>query len=339
MHPATRSTLTSTVLLGILLYAVLRFADGLMADAERLEEAERQDRSASRGQEVRSDTPVITESVSQEMDPYLPRIESHDDLVTLLDQLGLNGLLVVEDAARWYAERGYLDENTLLGVTPEGSRSAYYATLDTATLRAMSDAGDAGATQTLARLAMFDDPIAAFELYRKAVTQGSVYAAIKVADTLSVLMDLRAITQTRNEDLGRQVSELLNDTPSQDLNVEAYSAVVAAMADGGPPVMNSELLDWSASLEERIDSFVVEHACKRSTDILIANSMARQANGVTPVSIKPPPVFLSPPDRDLRVPCSATRYPVVSMMNLEQCRTQRIVDETGKEQDLYICQP
>ncbi|MFW2403333.1 MAG: hypothetical protein ACN4GT_01120 [Gammaproteobacteria bacterium] len=339
MHPATRSTLTSTILLGVLLYAVLRFADGLMEDARTFEAAEQQKEGSTRGMQVREDTAVVTAAPVEEVDPYLPRIQSYDDLVTLLDRIGLNGLLVIEDTARWYAERGYLEENELLGVTPEGSRSAYYATLDAPTLRAMSDAGDAGATQTLARLAMFDDPIVALELYQKAVTQGSTYAAIKVADTLSVLMDLRGMAQRTNDGLGRRVGDLVSQTQSQDLNVEAYSAVVAAMADGGPPVMDAQLLDWSASLEDRIESLAVENACKRSADILIANSMARQINGVAPVSIKPPPVFLSPPDRDLRIPCSATRYPVVSMMNLEQCRTQRIVDATGNEQDLYICQP
>jgi hypothetical protein len=339
MHPATRSTLISTVLLGILLYAILRFADGLMGDAEKLEEAERQDRSAFREQGVRSDTPVITESASQEIDPYLPRIQSYDDLVTLLDQLGLNGLLVVEDAARWYAERGYLDENTLLGVTPEGSRSAYYATLDTATLRAMSDAGDAGATQTLARLAMFDDPIAALELYEKAVTQGSVYASVKVADTLSIFKDLRLEAQASDPEFRKMMRDLPKRYPSSDLDTESYATILAAMSDGGPPVSNDELLNWGSWLEERTRQYNIEYACKRSADILIANSMARQANGVAPVSMKPPPVFLSPADREQRIPCSATAYPIASMMKLEECLTQRIIDETGKEQDLYICQP
>jgi len=336
MHPATRFTLTSTVMLGILLYAVLRFADGLMQDARIADEAAQRQEVT-----VRTKTATTNSAIDspEPVDPYVPRIESFDDLVTFLDKLGLNGIVAVEDAARWYAERGYLDANALLGVTPEGSRSAYYATLDEPTLRAMSDASDAGATQTLARMAMFDDPIVALELYEKAVAQGSVYANIKVADTLSILMDLRLVAQASNPALRKKIQDLRVRYPSRNLNTESYATILAAMSDGGPPIIDDELLDWGSWLEERTQQVNIEYACKRSADILIANSMARQANGITPVSMKPPPVFQSPPDREQRMPCSATGYPVVSMMNLDRCQTQRIVDASGREQDLYICQP
>ncbi|MBT8442214.1 MAG: hypothetical protein KJO76_07505 [Gammaproteobacteria bacterium] len=335
MHSSTRFTLTSTVLLGILLYAVLRFADGLMEDARKLEEAERQEQGTAQENEVREDTPVAAATETAEQDPYLPRVESYDDLVTLLDKSGLNGLLVVEDAARWYAERGYLGENPLLGVTSDNSRDAFYATFDKPTLRAMSDAGDAGASQALARMAMFDDPLAALALYEKAVSQGSVYALIKVADTLNILVDLRLMPGVGGQDF---INRVMRVRPG-NLNAEAYATLLAAMSDGGPPIIDEELLNWGSSLEERTDSRLLEYACKRSAEILIANSMARQQNGVTPVSMTPPPVFLSPPDREQRMPCAATGYPVVSMMNIDQCQSQRVVAGMGDEQDLYICQP
>ena len=84
---------------------------------------------------------------------------------------------------------------------------------------------------------------------------------------------------------------------------------------------------------------MVEYSCKRAAEILIDNGTARQANGVTPLSMSPPPIFLGPPDLENRMPCSATRYPVVSMMKLDGCRKLRVADKSGTEKDLHICQP
>lgn len=334
MDRSTRFTLIATVLLGILLYYLLIFEDDLLQESAKDFVREAPSELAA--------TPSPAPAQSEPMpppDPGLPRIDSHAALIRFLDDRGLNGRLMVDQAADWYAARGYLGANELLGITPDEARNTYYDTLDDATLKSLSDAGDAAATQTLARVAMFLDPFEALSLYEKATSQGSVYAVIKVADTLSILADGWLAGAAVNPDFVRRLGELRNDVPNKNMHTEAYATMLSVIGDGGAPVVDTELLNWATWLEERTPQRSLEYACKRSADILVANGAARRANGVDPVSMTPPPVFLSPPDSDARMPCAATGYPIVSLMNVDECATEPIIDHTGKEAVLRICQP
>lgn len=334
MDKATRSTLVTTALLGVLLYAVLRLVADLQEPPPAAEVAEDltvvvadPGEPAPAGPAVDPDPP----------DPDLPRIDSHAALVAFLDARGFNGRLLVDRAANWYAERGFLGVRELFGVTPDNAPAAYYDTFDDATLKAMSEGGDAGATQTLARATMFMNPIDAFELYQRAIGQGSVYAVIKVADTLSLFADARRPGNAADRELTRRLQELQSTRGGKNLHAEAYATMLAAIGDGGPPILDADTLDWVAWLENRAPRRDLIDACRRSADILLANSIVRRDNGVTPVSMRPPPVFLNPPDRQARMPCATTDYPVVSMMNLDGCDIERVIDDAGEESDLYIC--
>jgi len=331
MDKTTRFTLIATALLGILLYAIWRFEDDLLESAETME-----------AEQVLSEIQSPVESVvnappTQAPEPGLPRIGSDAELVALLDERGLNGRLLVDLTAGWYAERGFLGIRELFGITLDNAPDTYYDTFDEATLRAMSDGGDAGATQTLARLTMFRNPFESLELYQKAVGQGSVFALIKVADTLSLLADARLLGNGPDRELFRQLRELQQSVPRGDLHTEAYATMLAAISDGGPPIVDEDILNWVSWLEGKAPQGALELACMRSSEILLASSGARRDNGVTPLSITPPPVFISPPEREERMPCTATGYPLVSMMNLSDCSVERVVTATNTEADLYIC--
>lgn len=333
MDKATRSTLVMTALLGVVLYAVLRLVANLQEPpppAEVAADISGDPMALPARQEPAAANAPLT-------DPGLPRINSDEALVAFLDARGLNGRLLVDRASSWYAERGFLGVRKLFGVTPDNAPAAYYDTFDEATLKAMSDGGDAGATQTLARMTMFMNPVGALELYQRAIGQGSVYAVIKVADTLSLFAEARRPGNLADRELMQRLQELQATLGGKDLHAEAYATMLAAIGDGGPPILDADTLDWVAWLETRAPRRKLIDACRRSSDILLANSMARRDNGVTPVSMRPPPVFLSPPDREERMPCAATEYPIVSMMNLDGCAIERVVDDTGAESDLYIC--
>ena len=185
---------------------------------------------------------------------------------------------------------------------------------------------------------MFSDPFGALELYRKAVSQGSVYAGIKIADSLSFFSDSR---RGGDQNFQRQMRELQRASPQQmrgnNLKIEAYAMLLATMGDGGPPIVDGELLDWSTSLESALPADVRESACRRSAEIVAENAGTRRANGVAPLSTQPPPVFLSPPDREARMPCATTGYPLVAMMNLSGCAVESVIGPDGTEALLHIC--
>jgi hypothetical protein len=81
----------------------------------------------------------------------------------------------------------------------------------------------------------------------------------------------------------------------------------------------------------------IEYSCRRSGEILVANGTARRDNGLSPLSMRPPPVFTSIPDHDERMPCAATAYPLAGMMMLNDCTNERIVGAGGTELDLHVC--
>ncbi|MFQ5635790.1 MAG: hypothetical protein ACE5G3_10745 [Gammaproteobacteria bacterium] len=323
-------TLIATVLLGILLYTLLQFTAELQQappeEAAPAAAAARPDNQ--RPARPATATPTVT---------GLPHISSYEELVAFLDEGGINGRLLVDEAARWYARHGFLGPNALLGVTPAGAPRTYYESLDTATLRAMSDAGDAGATQTLARLAMFEDPFAAMRLYEKAVSQGSVYAAIKVADTLSLFAGSQLVDYLTDRELLKRLFDLQRSVPGRNLHTEAYAMILSALREGGSPIIDADLLGWAAVLEENTPQRTLEYACRRSSEILVASGAARRNNGVAPLATQPPPVFLALPDLEHLMPCSATRFPLFSMMDLSRCSTTRVIGRSGDEADLHVC--
>ncbi len=328
MDKATRSTLITTLLLGVLLYAFVRLVEDLQEPPAAADLAD----GATEQVE-----PAPMSPAARPPDIALPRVDSHAALVAFLDARGLNGRLLVDQAANWYAERGFLGVRELFGITPDNAPATYYDSFDAATLKAMSDGGDAGATQTLARATMFTSPIHAYELYQRAIAQGSVYAVMKVADTLSLFADARRPGNVADLELMQRLTQLQASLTDRDLHAEAYATMLAAISDGGPPILNADTLDWVAWLEARTRRRDLIDACRRSSEILVAYGMARRDNGVDPVSMRPPPVFLNPPDREQRTPCATTEYPIVSMMNLDACAIERIVDRAGDESDLYIC--
>ena len=336
MHKSTRFTLTSTALLGILLYAVVQFTNDLQ-NAPAQQPTQVPDSGNAIEAMPATDAPQAR-TPPPAADPRLPRITTHAELITHLDERGHNGRLLVDQAAGWYGARGYLGANELLGVTNDNSPAAYYETLDLPTLRAMSESGDAGATQSMARLAMFSDPFGALDLYRKAVGQGSVYAGIKIADSLSFFAETKRggdrYFQKKIRELQRAIPE---EQRGHNLRIEAYATLLAAMGDGGPPVIDAEILDWSTSLGSKIPASGVESACRRSAEIVAENGVARRANGIAPLSTQPPPVFLSPSDRELRMPCATTGYPIVAMMNLSDCTQESVIGPDGTESLLHIC--
>jgi len=327
-----RFTLIATALLGILLYAVMRFGNDLQK-APTVEAALGLKRPAVESPATAAPKPPPPP------DPRLPRITSHADLVAFLDERGLNGRMLTDEAANWYRTRGFLGAYELLGVTADNTPSAYYDTLDEPTLLAMSKAGDAGATQTMARIAMFLDPIAGYALFRQAAAQGSVYAVIRVADTLNLFAETQLIDYSSDPALFEKYLNMQKRVPGGNLHAEAYATMLAALGDGGPPVIDAELLAWAERLGTKAPQQSLEYACRRSGEILIENSTARRGNNLGPLSTTPPPVFLGMTDREDRMPCEAGNYPIISMMDVSDCAVERVVNAVGAEADLHICQP
>lgn len=338
MSKTNRFTLIATFLLGVLLYTVLRFADNLpeapMADTVR----ETAPVQSSPDPENEPEVPAAdTTGVMQAEGRGIPTVSNYDELVAHLDERGLNGRLTVEVTADWYAERGYLGGNALLGVTADAAPMAYYETLDDATLQALSDAGDAGATQTLARHAMFLDPFRGLELYELAVKQGSLYAIVKVSDTLDSFSGAYISDFAKDRELRKKMMQIRLQGYRRNLGMAAYATAVAAIRDGGRPIVDNALLNWIGTLEDKTARGAIERACEWSEEKQIGFSTARRSRGKPPLFTEPPPVFLSQPELEASLPCADTDHPVNFVMNLSDCTNELVVGPDGAEWELYVC--
>lgn len=338
MSSSSRSTLIATFLLGVLLYTVLRFADNLpevpMADTVRRTIPVVPASGSGSKPAARDNNPADVPPVD---DRGILQVRNYDELVAHLNTRGLNGRLIVAAAADWYAERGYLGANALLGVTVDAAPMTYYQTLNDATLLALSDAGDAGATQMLARHSMFFDPFRGLELYELAISQGSLYAIVKVSDTLDSFSGAYISDFAQALELRKKIIQLHAQGYRRNLGMAAFATAVAAIRDGGQPIVDEDLLYWVAALEAKTARGSIARACAWSEEKQVEFGTARRRRGKPPLFTEPPPVFLSQPELEASLPCADTDHPVQFRMNLADCSDELVEGPDGKEWRLYVC--
>lgn len=321
-------TLVATMLLGVLLYTIVRFSANLPEPptAESIRETTALAAPAGTGP-----------SQPGTMIGDLPRIGSYSELLVFLTARGIDGQSAIADAARWLQARGFGGINPLLGVTEENAPGITLQSMDDATLQTMLESGDFGASQTLASRALFTDPFAALDLYRTAANQGSVYAILQIGSLLESLSDISLDSFVADPAYLRNLVKLRSRDAAQGPKSSAFSHALAAARDGGMPVINNEMLKWLQRLSSEFSESEQQSACERSAELFLEISAARRQKGLQPLSTQPPHVFLSIPDLAKKLPCQATSHPIMQLMNLGRCAHTQVEDNQGERMNLYIC--
>ena len=239
MSKTNAFTLIATILLGILLYTILRFAANLpdTPPAESIRE------TTTTAPTVDNKTPTQQSGKSG-----LPVVSNHAELIDFLNSLGIDGRRATVEAARWFQERGFLGINTLLGISEENSRDFALQSLDDTTLQSMLDKGDAGASQILGSRLLFTDPFAALDLFHTAAEQGSIYAIWQIASLLETLNDRSLDDFVNDPAYLRKLVELRNENAASSPTIAPLSFALAAARDGGLPVIDMEMLSWLGNL-------------------------------------------------------------------------------------------
>jgi hypothetical protein len=271
--------------------------------------------------------------------PPLTRIADVRGLVDFLDGLGLDGAALVRETAGWYRDRGQLGPIELLGIDQATAPARYYDSLDDATLRALSASGDAGATQILADRKIWSDPLRTLGIdYLEAARQGSVYAAFRAASVWQSLAGLDPATFPPDSGLRKDLEQLGADR-SLDLQFNALVNALVGVQDGGPPVVDDDTLRWLEQMEAALPGAMVERACGEAFRVYLGLGNVRRGRSVPPVNVTPPPVFLSVPDLEDRLPCGETGSPLFSTLDTTRCKVQQVQNAAGELRDLYVCRP
>jgi len=317
VNKTNRFTLIATVLLGVLLYMILRYARDLNI--------------AWNGAE-----PAPPPAIKNPQTPAPPRIATTADLHDFLDAGGRAAATLLDHYADWSAAHGFTGKNRLFAA-PDIAASGRYTNLAESELAARSEAGDEFASQVLATRRLFTDPFSAIEYFRRAAGQGSTFALLRIADLLEALDAAeagRATTRSGQSDRARALAERGVD---HSLKLTALGYLVTALRDGGPPVIDRSVLAGLDRLREETTGDQQVAVCEWSERMLLEIAKDRVRGGKPAITTAPPPVFFTPPDLAGRLPCRHTAYPIDFPMDLTRCTVTGVRDGEDQALDLYLC--
>lgn len=330
------SILVATALLGVLLYIIL----AIFGDIDVIEPVDTLPQSPV---EIGADT-VVSADPETSVKPVesashsdLPGIATYDDLLRLLNDRGLKGEQLIATTAKWFQARGFLGPDALLGISDAAAPMSYYEALDELTLKGMSDAGDMGASQTLASGSRFIDPFEAMALYETAGGQGSIKAMLQIASLYETFDDIELDQFESDQKFQQKIRRFRPQGSGGMTNRRDFGFAMAAVRDGGRPVANPEIVQWIQNMAGAMPEDVLSNACKLSERLFINASEARRQAGFRPLSTIPPSVFLGDPELDQKLPCQNTPHSFYQVLNLDDCTTEPVRDAAGRSRHLYIC--
>lgn len=266
-----------------------------------------------------------------------PLLDGPAALRALLENRGLDADAELAATQGWFEALGFTDGGPLRELLPESSTRRQYASLDELTLQVMSDGGDPLASEELAARRRFSDSFDALAFYSRAARQGSVKAALQLASLNQELAQIDPEDFGADDEFLQRLQRQRGSGAQPRLQIEAYETLLTAMRDGGPPVIDDDLLDWAEGLAAGLPPEELQRACNRSFDDYVRLLGLRRVRDGKPVTIEPPPVFLAPPDLDARMPCQESLNPIGTTLQLDNCGTEVVIDARGREQLLYLC--
>ena len=201
-------------------------------------------------------------------------------------------MAILDGYADWSDARGFSGHNRLF-VAPESTSPHASVADDEAELRALSDAGDAAASQALATQQLFVDLFSAIELFRRAAEQGSTFALLRIGSLLEALDAAETTPETTDPEQRRRIVEFIGQGTDNNLRLTAFSYVVAAIRDGGAPIVDSALLAWLERLHAETTNDERAAVCEWSERTLLEIARARVRWGKPTVTTVAPPVFFT----------------------------------------------
>jgi len=313
-----RFTLIATILLGVLLYTILRFAHDLNIAW---------DGSPLKPPPATNDTPDTTQ----------PRIATATDLLALLEKelarQSLDSETALDEYAEWSTARGFIGKNRLPGSPDTTSLMPG----DQAALLARSEAGNATASQALAAQILFTDPFRAIELFHRAAEQGSTFALLRTGSLLEALDTAGTGTGADDVKHRERVNELTKQGVGNSLRLTALGYVITAIRDGGAPIVDRSLLTWLDRLQFETTNDELVAVCEWSEHTLFDIAKGRALRGKSPVTTNAPPVFFTIPGLADQLPCRRSAFPIENLLDLTNCTVTPVHNAAGELLNLYLC--
>lgn len=237
------------------------------------------------------------------------RVESEQEYQRALEALGTS----TDEIETWARSQGF-PPATYTSVPGTPLEHNYNREKDVRLLE-LATAGDRWAMQVLAQRIGPEMPLEAIDWYRKAVVQGSAYAAYKLGNFYHDVARWIAI----NQDDRDAVAEI-----ARREDPLAYSALgwllVAEYEAGLPPGSMSATLAGFRAPDEGITQ-----SCIRAADFLVEIRAEREALGISVPDHKPP-LAIELPAEEIAGYCSPDVFP---RADFSDCETVRLVGDAG----------
>jgi hypothetical protein len=252
-----------------------------------------------------------TATVPRTGDDGIPefRIESEEEYQLALDALGTSN----DEIEAWARSRGF--PPATYTSSPGMPLERNYRTERDARLLELAEEGDVWAMQILAARIAPEMPLEAIDWYRKAVIQGSAFAAFKLGGLYQEIARWAMINQDDRE-------EVLEIVQRED--PLAYSSLawllIAEYEAGLPPGAMSATLAGFQSPDDAI-----LNSCSRAATILAEIHAQREALGITVIGHKPPLAIELPPEETAGY-CPPDVFP---RADFSGCETIRLVGDAG----------
>jgi hypothetical protein len=304
-------TLIATALLGMLLYVVVQFTRRVPTE------------------------PVSANIVIQ---PVGLRIGGHSDLVAFLESRGIDPQRAIADSIEWRKTHGFFSHDRVFIGADDDFPTSAYDSLERSELESMSAGGNLAATQALAARMRPEDPFEALALYSTAANQGSIFAMIQIGELREIFADVALDKFSADEDYLRKLSEIRGPNSENNLQIEAFAYIAAAIRDGGIAIVDLDLLNWIQQMNEELLPVEQVAACEASENLFLKTSAARRSRGLAQITTEPPPVFFGVPNLVEQLPCRSTGHSIIWLLDLSRCSVTpaNLADE--RTLDLYICQ-
>ena len=248
------------------------------------------------------------------------QINSEADLLSAMSSLGIEDL--DSRMTNWALSRGYpeFDEsgNYLLDQP--------YQQYDDETLRGLAQADDMWAQQLLAQQLAADHPEEALDWYRRAATNGSVYAMQEMARLYYRMSNSLRAGGESTEAQG----ESADAGPAPD--VQAYAWLAAAEGAGWDATRGASLIPL---LGRKLSPDQVTEACNLASSLRTQMGNDRSARGLEPFDRTPPPIVYPAADMGASTQCHADES---TAFDLSGCRQAEV--HTGSTSTrVWVCTP
>ncbi|MFU8821435.1 MAG: hypothetical protein ACNA8G_07745 [Gammaproteobacteria bacterium] len=237
------------------------------------------------------------------------KVESEEEFQRALEALGTS----TEEIEAWARSHGFPPATyTSAPGTPLGQN---YRAMREPELRELAEGGDPWAMQFLAAHLSPEKPLEAVDWYRKAVVNGSAYAAIQLSSLYREVARRVEIDQDNREAF---IEIARREEPLADASLAWL--LIAEHEAGVPPGSIAATL---TSFKAPDDS--ITRACERAATLLAGIQAEREAKGVS-VPVRKPPLAIELPAEETLGYCPPEIFPRADFAG---CETVRLVGDIG----------